>query len=234
LLKTTHGDPSSLVGAETCAPKLLDCLLPLQALANLGPAILFVHHPGRGKRAGGQAARGTSALGGFVDILMEMSHCKRARSRDRRRRICGYSRYVETPRHLMIELDAEGRDYRVHTDAAGTVLVTTWPAVHHVLAHASDKLSHEKILAQWPVDGDPPERSTLQRWLTRATAQGLVCRSGSGYRGDPFHHWLPGREPLLWPGDRASEAEKQAWRERFAAAARPAREQGQASQAPAG
>jgi hypothetical protein len=117
------------------------------------------------------------------------------------------------------------RQYLVRTDAAGSVLVSTWPAVHYVLAHATDKLTRDAILTYWPVDGDPPDRSTLQRWLTRATDQGLICRAGSGYRGDAFRYWLPGREPLLWPGDHASEAEKQAWRERLAAHARAAREQ---------
>jgi hypothetical protein len=61
---------------------------------------------------------------------MEMGHYTRARSRDRRRRICAYSRYVDTPRHLVIELNADGTDYLVRTDEAGSVLVSTWPAVH--------------------------------------------------------------------------------------------------------
>jgi hypothetical protein len=39
---------------------------------------------------------------------------------------------------------------------------------------------------------------------------------GTGYRGDSFRYWLPGREPLLWPGSNASEAEKEAWRENTA------------------
>src|SRR5260370_509977 len=136
--------------AETCAPKLLDCLLPLQALANAGPAVLLVHHPGRGKRADGQAARGSSALGGFVDILMEMNYYKRPRSRDRRRRICSYSRHVETPRHLVIEWNAEGTDYLVHTDAAGAVLVSNWPPVRYVLAYATDTLTSDTILPAGP------------------------------------------------------------------------------------
>jgi hypothetical protein len=50
-----------------------------------------------------------------------------------------------------------------------------------------------------------------------ATQQDLICCSGSGYRGDRFRYWLPGHEPLLWPGNNASEEEKQAWRERSAA-----------------
>jgi len=96
--------------AETCAPKLLGCLLPLQALANRGPALWLLHHPAKGQRADGQAARGSGALSGFADVVMEMSCVRRARSRDRRRRICAYSRCVETPRHLIIELDAAGTD----------------------------------------------------------------------------------------------------------------------------
>jgi hypothetical protein len=36
---------------------------------------------------------------------------------------------------------------------------------------------------------------------------------------------LPGREPLLWPGNNASEEEKQAWRDRCAEHHRRLREQ---------
>jgi hypothetical protein len=146
------------------------------------------------------------------------------RSRDRRRRVCAYSRYAETPRHLILELSADGTDYLVRTDAAGSPLVQPWPEMQHVLANASERLTQQTILERWPAEGDAPERSTLSRWLRRAAEQGVICRSGGGYRGDPFRYWLPGREPLLWPGDRASEEEKQAWRDRRAEHYRAARE----------
>jgi hypothetical protein len=211
--------------AETYAPRMLDCLLPLQALANQGPALWFLHHPAKGKCTDGQAGRGTGALSGFADIVMEMSCLRRARSRDRRRRICAYSRYVETPRHLIVELNAEGSDYVVRTDAAGTPLVQPWPELLHILGRASDKLTQQTILERWPVEGEAPDRTTLMRWLKRASKQGLICCSGSGYRGNPFVYWLPGRESLLWPGDLASEAEKQAWRDRCHEHSRRMREQ---------
>jgi hypothetical protein len=85
--------------------------------------------------------------------------------------------------------------------------------MHHILAEATDKLSQQQLLERWPVEAGAPERSTLSRWLKRATRQGVVCCGGSGYRGDPFRSWLPGREGLLWPGEDASEEEKQAWRD---------------------
>jgi hypothetical protein len=195
---------------------MLDCLLPLQALANRGPALWLLHHPTKGSRADGQTARGSGALSGFADIVLEMTCLRRARSRDRRRRICAYSRYVETPRHLILELNADGTAYLVRTDAGGSPLVQPWPEMLHVLDNASDKLTQQKILERWPVEGEPPDRSTLSRWLKRATQQGVICCSGTGYRGDPFVYWLPGREGLLWPGDNTSEEEKQAWRNRCA------------------
>jgi hypothetical protein len=203
--------------AEACAPKMLDSLLPLQALANLGPAVWLMHHPAKGKRADCQAGRGSSALPGFADIVMEMSCFRRARSRDRRRRICAYSRYVQTPRHLIIELNVDGADYIVRTDATGIPLVQSWPEVHDILDSAMEKLSQQEILEQWRGDGDAPDRSTLSRWLKRATQQGVICRTGDGCRGDGFRYWLPGHEALLWPGENASEAELQAWKARFAA-----------------
>jgi RecA-family ATPase len=96
--------------AETCAPKMLDCLLPLQALANLGPAIWLLHHPAKSKRPDGQTARGSGALTGFADIVMEMTYVRRARGRDRRRRLSAYSRYAETPRQLILELTEDALD----------------------------------------------------------------------------------------------------------------------------
>jgi hypothetical protein len=213
--------------AEASAPKLLDCLLPLQALANQGPAVWLLHHPARGKRADGQAARGSSALSGFADIIMEMSCYRRARSRNRRRRIFAYSRYQgETPRHLIIELNSGATDYLLRTNPSGKPIVQMWPALAMVLADATDKLGQQEILQRWPTEEGPPDRTTLSRWLKRAALQGLICCSGSGYRGDSFRYWLPGREPLLWPGHDASEADKQAWRDRIADHHRRLREAG--------
>jgi hypothetical protein len=88
--------------------------------------------------------------------------------------------------------------------------------MHFLLAQATDILTQQMLLERWPVEADAPDRSMLSRWLKRATRQGLVCCCSSGYRGDPLCYWLPGREPLPWPGDSAIEAEKQAWRDRCA------------------
>jgi len=213
--------------AETCAPKMIACLLPLQALAHQGPAVWLLHHPAKGKRPDGQAGRGPSSLPGFADVVMEMTPCRRARSRNRRRRIYAYSRYEETRRHIILELQPDGADYLVCTDETGMPLARNWQEVIWILADATHKLTQERILRELTLlrDDDPPDRTTLLRWLKRATRQGLICQDGSGYRGDPFCYWLPGREPLLYPGDQASEEQKNAWRELLAAHRQAQRQQ---------
>jgi hypothetical protein len=55
-----------------------------------------------------------------------------------------YSRYVQTPRHLIIELNASGADYLLRTNETGTPLVQTWPEVHHILSRAKYKFSQQE------------------------------------------------------------------------------------------
>jgi hypothetical protein len=213
--------------AELSAPQMRDCLLPFQALAGSGPAVLLIHHTGKDSRIDGLASRGSSALPGFVEIEIEMFHVKRPRSKDRRRRLCGYSHYVETPKHLILELNTEGTDYVVRTDAQGARLVGMWPAIEIVLQNTINRLTVDEILRDWPyADREPPSKKTLGRWLKRAVKQELVCRDGTGFRGSPHRYWLPGREPLLWPGNDASDAEKDAFRERLRVHRQALKEQG--------
>ncbi len=82
--------------------------------------------------------------------------------------------------------------------------------------HQADRLTQQTILELWPVEGDPPGARPCRAGGSRATQQGVICCSGTGYCGDPCRYWLPGREGLLWPGNSASEEEKQAWRDRCA------------------
>ncbi|MBM4068613.1 MAG: hypothetical protein FJ271_06660 [Planctomycetes bacterium] len=54
--------------------------------------------------------------------------------------------------------------------------------MHDILSSTSDKLSQQSIFERWPGEETPLDRSTLSRWLKRATQQGLLCRYGTGLR----------------------------------------------------
>ncbi len=204
--------------SENSASALLECLTPLQGLTTAGMSVLLLHHPRKGKTVAGQAARGSGALPGFADIIIEMGYCTRPDELDRRRRLVAFSRHEQTPRHLLIELEADGSDYRVLQSGLEAAAGEGWQAVLAILAAAYGKLTRQEILDQWPADYDRPDATSLWRWLTRAVACGQVRQEGTGRHHEPFRYWLPTREELLRPEGGTPE-ELQAWNNRYLAEA---------------
>ena len=129
---------------------------------------------------------------------------------DRRRRLVASSRYDDTPRHLLIELNGDGSDYAVLQSGLEAALPENWPAVLHALTEAQSKLTRQEILDNFSADYHKPDSTTLWRWLSRGVAQGLVCQQGTGRLNDPFRYWLPERKAMMRP-DGGSREEMQAW-----------------------
>lgn len=178
---------------ENDATTMLDALMPLQTLTTRGPAVLIAHHPSKGETPPGQAARGSGALSGFVDILIEMRLFPHAKDDDRRRRLQAFSRFAETPRKWAIELTPDGTDYVAVDLPTQQEFAAVWPVLRGILALAVEKLPRAAIRRLWPTTPLPDE-TTLYRWLEEAVGQGLVCRDGRGRRNHPFRYWLPEKE----------------------------------------
>jgi hypothetical protein len=204
--------------SESSASALLECLTPLQRLSAAGMSVLLPHHPRKGRTLAGQAARGSGALPGFVDVIIEMAYYAQPDDLDRRRRLVAFSRHDDTPRHLLIELSADGTDYEVLQSGLGAALGDSWPVVVQVLTEAHSKLTRQEILDKWSADYDKPDATTLWRWLSRAVAAGIVRQEGTARPRAPFRYWLPAREELLRPDGGSAEA-LHAWNARCLAAA---------------
>lgn len=187
-------------GSENNAGSILDFLQPMQQLTAAGAGVLVLHHPTKGVPTPGQMARGSGALMGAADVLMEMDVLPHAADDDRRRRLWGFSRHPETPRQLVIELNAEGTDYTALGDFTAPERQEGWPVLLGVLEDARKKLTRKEILEGWPEDHPKPGDVTLWRWLEEAVAAGRVLRSGTGRRPDPFVYWLLGMEEK-WAAD---------------------------------
>jgi hypothetical protein len=201
-LHGTHGadlavvDPlAPFVTSENNAQSLLAALLPLRALTRTGMGLLLMHHPGKTETRVGLAARGSTALLGHVDISIDMRR-PRGSPDSRRRRFLALSRFSDTPRHLLVELNADGTDYvPVAADNAGQDDFQAYlTAFQMVLEDAPQKLTRGDILAEWPADFDKPGDTTLKRWLGRAVERGVILREGTGRKADPFRYWLPATE----------------------------------------
>jgi hypothetical protein len=186
--------------SETHASPMLAALLPLRRLTAAGMAVLVLHHTRKKGGMDGQCARGSGALCSFVDILLELHWYDRAASEDRRRRLLGWSRHAETPRHRIIELNADGRDYVNLGDVEQEALRPVQQTLCEVLKQARKKLTSAEILAAWPPEHPKPSAATLWRVLTSAVERGELKRDGEGVRTDPFYYWAPSLEEY-WKSD---------------------------------
>jgi hypothetical protein len=185
---------------ENHAGVMLETLLPLQRLTEAGLAVLLMHHPNKQELALGLSARGSVALAGFADVVLELRRLRDAPAADRRRRLVGLSRHQETVPEQLLELNAAGTDYGIVSEAkpaAEDDFVAGWRPLRLVLEDAPRKATRAEIEEEWPTDYPRPTANTLWRWLERACAEDRVRRSGSGRRSDPYRYWLPEREAAI-------------------------------------
>jgi AAA domain len=205
-LREQHGvdllviDPlAPFLRGENNARNIFDTFMPLTALTRSGMAVLANHHPSRADKPIGQAARGSGALLGHVDISIEMRH-PGGDPLTRCRRLFALSRHPETPRQLLIELSAQGTDYACLPDDYEDPFQDNWPVLAMLFEDAPQKLTRQDILNEWPPDFDRPGLTALRGWLDRAVERSLLACEGSGRKGDPFRYWFPQRE-AVWKQD---------------------------------
>src|SRR5262249_47912139 len=96
---------------ENDASDILAGVGPLRIINDAGAAVLLAHHPRKAEGDQGTAARGSGALSGFVDVLLELRRMNPGVPGDRQRVLTGMSRYVETPAELVAELSPDGLTY---------------------------------------------------------------------------------------------------------------------------
>jgi hypothetical protein len=198
-------------GNENLAGAMMDCLRPLSGLTEQGLCVWLMHHPRKGVSLPGQAARGSGALPGYVDIIVEMEWYRQTADEDRRRRLHGHSRHEETRRHLLMELNREGTEYVAATVTPDAEPGGTGQILMQVLEDGLRQLTQNQILEQWPEDFTRPDRATIHRALQRGVEQGLIRRKGTGRKNDAFQYWVAANEVYFDPGPNATPQQKAAW-----------------------
>jgi AAA domain len=179
----------SFLPCENNARSVYDALLPLRALTRANMGVALFHHPGKKDRPIGLAARGSTAFLGHVDISIDMRQ-PRGDPLTRRRHLHALSRFAETPRRLVVELNADATDYVPIDETAPDDFEPYYRAFRMVLEDAPQKLTRGDILAEWPADFDQPSGTTLKRWLGRAVERGIILCEGTGRKRDPYRYWL--------------------------------------------
>lgn len=180
--------------SESDAGTLLEMLQPLQRLAAAGVAVLVLHHPRKKASDEGSSARGSGALLGFVDIILELHRVGQLHSDERRRRLFGASRHTATPKHLVYQWDPATGEFVRISDPFTDRFRDNWEQVRTILAERKTAATHHELLADWPPDRAKPVASVLYEWLNRATEGKLVRRFGTGRRSDPYRYRLPNED----------------------------------------
>ena len=172
---------------ENDASGVIAALTPLNALTETGAAVMLVHHPRKGDAGEGQAARGSGALTGFVDVILELRRFNGKDADDRRRTLTGYSRFDETPRESVIELGEDG--YRLIGKKANAERADRQSVIGEILTTEGAGLTVDEIREKWP-EGRiaKPGQRTLPGDLRAGVDVGLWSCTGGGKKGDPYRY----------------------------------------------
>jgi hypothetical protein len=169
---------------ENDAGEVIAALAPIRDLTNAGAAVLLLCHPRKGEGGQGTATRGSGALPGFVDVILEMRRDSPDDPTDRKRVLRAYGRYEATPPEQVIELGTDG--YRIIGDRREARAKDLAEAVGAMLPNEGEGVTAEDLRDGWPEGSAKPGLTQLRGVLNRGATDGRWLRSGTGHKGDPW------------------------------------------------
>lgn len=173
---------------ENDAAEVNAALLPLNLLTDAGMGIEIVHHFGKNDQGEGKAARGSSALAGAVDILLEFRRYKPDDRIDRRRVLNGLGRFDCIPDEIVVALSDNGTRYVAEGDRREIASRELHTALLSVLPGEPPGNTCDDIHAALPEAGRP-RRGDLMSALRDGATKGDWQTAGAGKPKDPRRFW---------------------------------------------
>ena len=175
--------------SENDSAEIVATTNPLNHLTKDGFGVLMFHHHGKSDASEGKASRGSSALAGAVDILLDMRRYKPDDLSDRRRVLSGLGRFDEIPDELVIELNADGSGYSAHGDRKAVAAAELNRALFEVLPKEPPGMSAEDVHESL-APKERPNRGTVSKALNTGAVENMWKRSGTGKKGNPCRFWM--------------------------------------------
>ena len=182
LVVDTLGKLAGIV-EENAAGEASSAMVPLQDAAHDGLAILVCRHERKSGGEVGESGRGSSAISGDVDVILQLRRPE-GHQPGTRRVIESLSRYSETPDKLVVELTEDG--YLVLGDSDAVALGDAVRIVSGLIGGEFDR-KEGWSLDELAEDGEIP-RATVRRAVRELKGRREVTESGSGKRGDPYRY----------------------------------------------
>ena len=180
--------------SENAAGAVNEALMPLQYAAASGLAVLIVSHQRKSAGEFGDAVRGSNALTGGVDVVVELERPAASYALGSEARVLrAVSRFRSTPEELFVELDDAEGEFRAIDSPEEVKAAAEREGLLDALGTGeatSKRLAEETELSD----------RTVRRHLTTLLEQGHVAREGEGKRGDP-HRWRRSEDNELHAAD---------------------------------
>jgi hypothetical protein len=173
---------------ENDSAEIIGAVTPLNKLTAAGFAIAFSHHAGYGDRQIGQASRGSSAINGNADIVLELRRYKPNDLDDRRRVLNGLGRFDCIPSEIVIELAADGSGYTASGDRKAAAARDLYQRLRDTLPPDPPGLTAKDVHEELPKD-DRPRRGDVSRELQKGANRGDWQTAGEGTSRDPRRFW---------------------------------------------
>lgn len=187
---------AGLVGEEeNSSGKAGEAMRPIQIAAGVhGLAVAMLRHDRKSGGDVGDSARGSSAFGGAVDIILALRRGD-GNTRPSIRALHGLSRFDETPTQLMIELTAAG-----YVALGSESAVAAKEARIAILDSAPESEEHAVTEQDLYERAGAVKRSTARPALLELVANGALQTVGEGKRGDPKRYWRASGPRILSVG----------------------------------
>ncbi len=177
---------------------------PLQAAAADGLAVVVVWHE---RKSGGDisdSGRGSSAIGGAVDTILNLAR-PQSNHKANLRVLRGISRLSDVPEEMVIELDGSGKYINRGTSSALAEQEARSAILKSLPKTEEDALKLDEICKVAEV-----KRTTAQKVLEEAYAEGAIRRIGAGKKGDAQRYFSPeihsAADPSYMAAERVSES----------------------------
>jgi hypothetical protein len=159
---------------ENDAAQVIHALSPIYAISRAFDAsILLLHHTRKGGGAGGRAIRGSNALPGAVDVIMELNRLS-PWDTSNKRRLDNLSRYQDTPETQRIILTDDG--YVVDEQEDPRLERELLTLIGEMPGSSAQALAAERMVSVRQV----------QRVVSQLASRGVLRRDGSGTANDPY------------------------------------------------
>lgn len=168
---------------ENDASEVVHALAPLRNINQAGAGVLLIHHPRKGEGDQAQASRGSGALPGFVDAIVELRRFNPQDPADTRRKLTAYGRYTEVPPEMVLDLTPQG--YRVLGQPGTLRSEGLQDIIEGLLPGEPPGRTTDELLEAWP-EATRPGRVHLRSVLMKGAEEERWEQHGKGVRGEPY------------------------------------------------